>query len=90
MYGQGSASGIIPRSPCVGIMLPKGQKKAAVIYDEKQIKQLIDAAKGRQSAIADFMPVHGLVTAATETPLKAHIEIRRQSSAFQNRGCPPN
>ena len=48
MYGQGSASGIIPRSPCVGIMLPKGQKKAAVIYDEKQIKQLIDAAKGTE------------------------------------------
>ena len=36
---------IIPRSPCVSIMMPKGQKKAAIIYDEKQIKQLIDAAK---------------------------------------------
>ena len=35
-------AGIIPRSPCVGIMLPKGQKKAAIIYDEEQIKQLID------------------------------------------------
>ena len=39
-------AGIIARSPCVGIMLPKGQKKAAVIYDEKQIKQLIKTAKG--------------------------------------------
>jgi integrase len=38
-------AGIVPRSPCVGIKLPKGQKKAAIIYDELQIKQLIDAAK---------------------------------------------
>lgn len=41
-------AGIIPRSPCVGIMLPKGQKKAAIIYDEEQIKQLISAAKGTE------------------------------------------
>ncbi len=41
-------AGIIPRSPCQGIMLPKGQKKAAVIYDEKQIKQLIAATKGTE------------------------------------------
>lgn len=41
-------AGIIPRSPCVGIMLPKGQKKAAIIYDEEQIKQLIAAAKGTE------------------------------------------
>ena len=38
-------AGIIPRSPCAGIMLHKGQKKEAVIYDEKQIRQLIAAAK---------------------------------------------
>lgn len=41
-------AGIIPRSPCIGIMLPKGQKKAAIIYDEEQIKQLINAAKGTE------------------------------------------
>lgn len=41
-------AGIIPRSPCIGIMLPKGQKKAAIIYDELQIKQLIAAAKGTE------------------------------------------
>ena len=41
-------AGIVPRSPCVGIMLPKGQKKAAIIYDELQIKQLIAAAKGTE------------------------------------------
>ena len=41
-------AGIIPRSPCIGIMLPKGQKKAAIIYDEEQIKQLIAAAKGTE------------------------------------------
>ena len=29
-------------------MLPKGQKKAAIIYDEEQIKQLIAAAKGTE------------------------------------------
>lgn len=29
-------------------MLPKGQKKAAIIYDELQIKQLIAAAKGTE------------------------------------------
>lgn len=39
-------AGIIYRSPCSGIMLPKGQKKEAVIYDEQQIKDLIKAAKG--------------------------------------------
>ena len=38
-------AGIIPRSPCVGIMLPKGEKKAAVVYNEEQIKQLILAAR---------------------------------------------
>lgn len=41
-------AGIISRSPCVGVMLPKGQKKAAVIYDENQIKQLLEAAKGTE------------------------------------------
>ena len=39
-------AGIIPQSPCTGIMLPKGQKKEAVVYDEAQIKQLLAAAKG--------------------------------------------
>lgn len=38
--------GIIARSPCASIMLPKGQKKQAVIYDEEQIKQLIRTARG--------------------------------------------
>jgi len=37
--------GIIPRSPCAGIMLPKGQKKKAVVYNQTEIRQLIDAAK---------------------------------------------
>ena len=41
-------AGIIYRSPCAGIMLPKGQKKQAVIYDEKQIRQLLDAASGTE------------------------------------------
>lgn len=41
-------AGIIPRSPCQGIMLPKGQKKAAVVYTEAQIKKLIAAAKGTE------------------------------------------
>ena len=41
-------AGIIYRSPCTGIMLPKGQKKQAVIYDEKQIRQLLDAAAGTE------------------------------------------
>ena len=41
-------AGIICRSPCTGIMLPKGQKKQAVIYDEKQIRQLLDAASGTE------------------------------------------
>lgn len=39
-------AGIIAKSPCVGITLPKGEKKAAVIYDQEQIKQLRAAAKG--------------------------------------------
>lgn len=41
-------AGIIYRSPCNGIILPKGQKKQAVIFDEKQIRQLIQAAKGTE------------------------------------------
>jgi len=41
-------AGAIPISPCTGIMLPKGQKKQAVIYDEAQIQQLIQAAKGTE------------------------------------------
>lgn len=41
-------AGIISRTPCAGIMLPKGQKKAAVIYNEAQIQQLIGAAKGTE------------------------------------------
>lgn len=41
-------AGIIYRSPCTGIMLPKGQKMQAVIYDEKQIRQLLDAASGTE------------------------------------------
>ena len=41
-------AGIIYRSPCTGIMLPKGQKKPPVIFNEAQIKQLIQAAKGTE------------------------------------------
>lgn len=41
-------AGIIPRSPCQGIMLPKGEKKAAVVYDEQQIKELIYWSKGTE------------------------------------------
>ncbi|MBR2937290.1 MAG: tyrosine-type recombinase/integrase [Oscillospiraceae bacterium] len=41
-------AGIIPRSPCNRIMMPKGQKKAPVIYNQAQIKQLIAAAKGTE------------------------------------------
>lgn len=41
-------AGIIPRSPCQGIMLPKGEKKAAIVYDEQQIQQLLQAAKGTE------------------------------------------
>ena len=41
-------AGIIPRSPCQGIMLPKGEKKAAVVYTEPQIKELIYWAKGTE------------------------------------------
>lgn len=41
-------AGIIYRSPCTGIMLPKGQKKQAVIYDEKEIRQLLNAASGTE------------------------------------------
>ena len=41
-------AGIIYRSPCEKIMLPKGQKKQAVIFNESQIKKLIKAAKGTE------------------------------------------
>lgn len=40
--------GIISRSPCQGIMLPKGRKKAAIVYTEQEIQQLIQAAKGTE------------------------------------------
>jgi len=41
-------AGIIPRSPCTGIMLPKGKKKQPVVYDEQEIKKLIEAARGTE------------------------------------------
>lgn len=41
-------AGIVPRNPCVSIMLPKGQKKPPVVYDEEQIRQLIAAARGTE------------------------------------------
>lgn len=47
-FERATTSGLISRSPCVGITLPKGQKKAAVIYDEEQLKQLLKAAKGTE------------------------------------------
>ena len=37
---------IIPKTPCAGVSLPRGAKKPAVVFDEKQIRQLIAAAKG--------------------------------------------
>ena len=41
-------AGIIPRSPCTGVMLPKGKKKPAVVYNEQDIKKLISFAKGTE------------------------------------------
>lgn len=41
-------AGIIHRSPCIGVMMPKGSKKPPVVYDEAQIKQLIAAAKNTE------------------------------------------
>lgn len=41
-------AGVIPVSPCNGVTLPKGKKKKAVIYDQPQIQQLIQAAKGTE------------------------------------------
>lgn len=32
----------------MSIMMPKGQKKPPVVYDEQQIRQLIAAAKGTE------------------------------------------
>ena len=39
---------IINRSPCTGVMLPKGKKKPAVVYCESDIRKLIQAAKGTE------------------------------------------
>ena len=41
-------AGLIHRSPCSGIQLPKGEKKKPVIYDETQIQQLLDFARGTE------------------------------------------
>ena len=41
-------AGLIHRSPCAGIQLPKGEKKKPVIYDETQIQQLLDFARGTE------------------------------------------
>lgn len=41
-------AGLIHRSPCAGIQLPKGEKKKPVIYDEVQIQQLLDFARGTE------------------------------------------
>ena len=54
-------AGIILRSPCVGITLPKGRKKAAIIYDEDEIKRLIQVAKGTpMELVIDFELCLGL------------------------------
>ena len=41
-------AGILAKSPCMRISLPKGEKKEAVVYDEEQMKLLIAAAKGTE------------------------------------------
>ena len=41
-------AGLIHRSPCAGIQLPKGEKKKPVIYDETQIQQLLDFTRGTE------------------------------------------
>lgn len=41
-------AGIILRTPCTGIILPKGEKKKPVIYDEVQIQTLLDFARGTE------------------------------------------
>ncbi len=37
---------VISRSPCEGVVLPKGKPKEAVIYNEEQMRQLLQAVKG--------------------------------------------
>ena len=44
-------SGTIIKSPCTNIRLPKGDKKEAVVYDEEQMKLLVEAAKGTEMEI---------------------------------------
>ena len=44
-------AGILAKSPCTRISLPKGDKKEAVVYDEEQMKQLIAVAKGTEMEI---------------------------------------
>ena len=46
-----------------------GVHVSATTYDEL-VPRLIAAAKQRESVIVDFMPVHGLVTAATDLPFR--------------------
>lgn len=41
-------SGVIHRTPCVGITLPKGKRKAPVVYNEADMKHLIRAAEGTE------------------------------------------
>ena len=41
-------AGILAKSPCTRISLPKGEKKEAVVYDEEQMKSLIATAKGTE------------------------------------------
>ena len=41
-------AGIILRTPCTGIILPKGKKKEAIIYNEAEIKRLVKAARGNE------------------------------------------
>ena len=40
--------GLLTKSPCTNIKLPKGEKKEAVVYDEEQTKLLIATAKGTE------------------------------------------
>ena len=37
---------MIPHNPCVGVVLPKAVKYKAEVYDQQEIKELLEAARG--------------------------------------------